>query len=110
MFLSWNRIVLLPLLFRVHELVSASRYGSELRHNNTECLSQLKNYGNLSSPELCAMAAGEDECGSFMFSSSYTVWGWGCRCCSSPNPNHKDHDLWAVYDVVDCDDPNSECI
>jgi len=154
MFLSWNRIALLHLLFLhiasanvncgghtaatcadcpinpdgtwmgegwcngeckwtadnecVHEIVAASRYGYELRHENTQCLSQSKNYGDMRSPKLCAMAAGEDGCGSFMFSSAYT--SWGCRCCSSPNPNHDDHDLWTVYDVVDCDDPNSECI
>jgi len=85
----------------------ASWYSYTVRHDNAECSAQSSYLGVYLTPALCAPAAGAIGCTTFMFSSSYT--SWGCRCCSQPDPR-KDHSLWDVYTVVDCDQPGAECV
>jgi len=83
----------------VHKLVSASCWGSELRHEDTYCVGESASYGDFPSPEQCAMVAGEDGCGSFsMFNSDYIRT---CRCCSNPFSFYVAEQS-DIYDVVDC--------
>ena len=82
-------------------------YSYSLRHELAACSSQSVNLGNHRSPSLCATVAGAAGCTSFMHSSSNP--SWGCRCCRRPDPE-KSHQLWAVYNVIDCSDPASTCV
>ena len=94
--------VAVPILLGWSVLASAQTFSYATRHENAECGSQLQYVGVFSTAALCASEAGTLGCSSFMFSSTYTVWG--CRCCSAPDGGNS-HTLWDVYDVVDCSAP-----
>jgi len=64
--------------------------------NNRECGEQGLNFGNMKSPEDCAIVAGKEGYDYFMFSKQYP--SWGCRGCAKADGG-KAHKLWNVFAV-----------
>ena len=94
------------LLLLASHVAAQQTFSYALRHQSAECSAQSQDLGIHFSPYLCALAAGEAGCTSFMFSSAYP--SWRCRCCSRPDPGDA-HSLWSVFDVIDCTSPGTSC-
>ena len=84
-----------------------AEYGYALRVETAECGAQGTNLGALASAHECAQDAGGAGCSTFMISTEYT--SWGCRCCTEPDGGVS-HNLWDVYDVVDCSGVGADCV
>ena len=100
--------VMLPAAPRrlVARALADEMFTAETRHETQECGRGGMNVGQHQSAAMCAIAAGKAGCSTFMHSSAYP--SWGCRCCADPEGGN-DHNLWAVYDVIDCNDEGVEC-
>eukprot|EP00966_Prymnesium_polylepis_P035826 831793-Prymnesium_polylepis.1 len=79
--------------------VSESLPSSVVLHSaNAECSSRSFNLGTQQTPSICATAARQQGCHTFMHSSSYPVWG--CICCDQ-KVGDIPHPMWDVYTLMD---------
>ena len=66
----------------------------KIKTANYGCKKQGKNFGNLKTPEDCAIVANREGYNYYMFSTSYP--NWGCRGCTKINGGNKNSN-WDVY-------------
>ena len=74
----------------------------QLLESGRACATEVKNLGNIASPELCYDATVADAaCGpAFMFAPVYHA-SWGCRCCTNKETTGQSNPNWDLYEIVE---------
>jgi len=72
----------------------------EIIDHGRSCRKQVKNLGEFSTANDCALAVqGDTECTQKVFMWSESYHSWGCRCCESQD-NPREHELWNLYAIT----------
>lgn len=74
----------------------------QLLASGKTCTTEVKNLGNIATPELCYDATIADAaCGpAFMYTPVYPM-NWGCRCCTNAATTGSSNVNWDLYEIVE---------